>query len=111
MNKTLLLLACMLLLLAAITLALLAVSYHRITVVEGISGNPISGAYISVERASGEPEEVGQTGADGKLTVWTSPFPLPRIICAQSTFHPMGCVRAISLKRQVIELAVPAFAP
>jgi hypothetical protein len=110
-KKIVVLIACVILILAAITMAILATSYHRVVVVEGISGTPISGAYISIQRFSGSPEEVGRTDVNGKLTFWTSPLPFPKTICAQSTFYPMGCVSAISLTRQIIELAVPASTP
>ena len=111
MNKLYVLIACAVLFLAAITIAILAASYHRVIVVEGISGTPISGAYVFIERSSGSPEEVGRTDANGKLVFWTSPLPVPQTICAQSTFYPMNCVKAISLSRQLIELPVPASAP
>ena len=111
MNKKYVLIACAILFLASITIALLAASYHRVIVVEGISRTPISGAYISIQRSSGDPEEVGSTGANGKLIFWTSPLPVPQTICARSTFYPTSCVNAISLTRQIIELAVPALAP
>jgi hypothetical protein len=109
--KTLVLSACVFLLLAAVMAAFLAISYHRVVVVEGISGTPIPGAYISLERSSGSPEDAGQTDANGRLAFWTAPLPLPRLICAQSTFYPTACVSAIGLGRRTIQLAVPAGAP
>ena len=111
MNKLYVSIACVVLLLAAITAATLAASYHRVIVIEGVSGTPISGAYISIERSSGSSEEVGRTDDNGELVFWTKPLPLPRTICAQKTFHPTGCVNAIGLTRRTIELAVPASAP
>jgi hypothetical protein len=111
MNKHFVLIACLILLLASLAIAILAASYHRVVVVEGISGTPLPGAYISIQRSSGPPEEVGRTDGNGELAFWTSPLPVPQAICAQSTFHPLGCVNAINLKRQVIELAVPASVP
>jgi hypothetical protein len=111
MNKKLILIACILLLLAALVLAVLAISYHRVVVVEGIAGTPIPGAYISYEHSSGSPVEVGRTDANGELAFWTSPLRIPQRICAQSTFYATNCVGAISLKRQAIQLAVPAGSP
>jgi hypothetical protein len=97
MNKTVILIIFAILILAAITLAVLAASCHRILVIEGISGIPISGAYITIERSSGSPEDVGSTDENGELVFWTSPLPIPQIICAQKTFYPPGCVNAIGL--------------
>jgi hypothetical protein len=97
--------------LAIIFLVLLAVSYQRVIVIDGIGGLPISNAYITLERSSGSTEEVGQTDDDGRLVFWTSPLPLPRIICAQFTFYPPACMKAISLSPHLIELAVPAGTP
>lgn len=105
MKTTIILIVCVLL--AVLAAALLAVSYHRVVVVEAISGTPIPGAYISLERPSGAVVEVGQTGTDGKLAFWSAPLPLPRTICASSTFHPPACVSAIRLTTARIELAVP----
>jgi hypothetical protein len=111
MKKLLVLTACAVLLLTAAAVAVLAASYHRVVVVEAIGGAPISGAWISLQRSSGSPEEVGRTDANGRLVFWTAPLPVPRIICAQSTFYPTTCVSAISLSRHLIELPVPASAP
>jgi hypothetical protein len=111
MKKTLVLSACALLLLAAIMAAVLAICYHQVVVIEGLSGAAIPGAYIILERASGSPEEAGQTDANGRLSFWSAPLPLPRIICAQSTFYPAACVSAMGLKRHIIQLAVPASSP
>jgi len=95
----------------AVVTILLAVSFHRVVVVEGVGGNPLPGAYITIERSSGPPEEVGRTDDNGELAFWTSPIPLPRRICAQATFYPTMCVNAISLVQQRIELPVPDIAP
>jgi hypothetical protein len=111
MGKTLILSFCIILILAAILVAVLATSFHQVVVVEGISGTPIAGAYISLERASGSPEDVGRTDTNGRLAFWSTPIPLPRIICAQATFYPTACVSAIGLRRHIIELAVPDSVP
>ena len=111
MKRLLVLTACAVLLLAATTVAVLAASYHRVIVVEGISGTPISGAWIFLQRSSGSPEEVGRTDANGRLVFWTAPLPVPRIICAQTSFYPTTCVPVIGLSRHLIELPVPASAP
>ena len=105
MKITLILIVCALLAVLAVTV--LAVLYHRVVVVEAIGGTPIPGAYVRLERSSGEVEEVGQTGADGKLAFWTAPLPLPRTICASATFYPPACASAINLRTIRIELAVP----
>jgi hypothetical protein len=110
MNRLFALIA-FIILLATAAIAILAASYHRVVVVEGISGTPLPGAYISIQNAAGSPIEIGQTDANGKLTFWTSPLPVPQLICAQSTFYAMGCESAVSLDRHVIELAVPAVSP
>jgi hypothetical protein len=99
------------LLLAVLLAAVLAVCYHRVVVVESIGETPIPGAYITLERSSGSPEELGQTDPAGRLTFWSAPLPLPRLICAQSTFYPIACVSAISLQVRIIALAVPSAAP
>jgi hypothetical protein len=101
---------CIFLLLAAAT-AILAVSYYRVLVVEAISRVPIPGAYITLERSSGPSEETGQTDANGRLAFWNAPLPLPRHICAQSTFYPPACVGAIGFGQRIIQLAVPSGAP
>jgi hypothetical protein len=106
MSNLVVLIACYALLLAAILLALLAVSYHRVIVVDRRSGMPIPGALVSLERASGSCEEIGRTDASGRLTFWNSPLPLPQLICARSRLHPPACVSAISLGVQRIELGV-----
>jgi hypothetical protein len=111
MKKHLVLTVCVVLLLAATTAAVLSVSYHRVIVVEGIGGTPIPGAYVTLQRSSGSPEEVGRTDTNGRLVFWIFPLPFPRTICAQSTFYPMTCVSAISLSPHLIELPVPASAP
>jgi len=111
MKKGSVLTVCVVLLFIAIITAFLAVSYHRVMVVEGIGGTPIPGAYITIERSSGDPEEVGRTDANGRLVFWIPPLPLPRIICAQATFYPPACVSAIGLPPQRIELPVPASSP
>jgi hypothetical protein len=111
MKKGLVLTVCVVLLLAAITAAVLAASYQRVVVVEGIGGTPIPGAHVTLQRSSGSPEEVGRTDANGRLVFWIVPLPVPRTICAQSTFYPTTCVSAISLSPHLIELPVPASAP
>jgi hypothetical protein len=111
MNKSLVLIVGGILLLAVIAIAVLAVCYHRVAVVEGISGSPIAGAYILVQYSSGSQEEVGRTASNGKLAFWVNPLPLAKIICAQSTFYPPACTKAICLVEQRIELAVPAGVP
>jgi hypothetical protein len=111
MKKTLVLSACAFLLLAVIMIAILAISYHRVEVIDGISRTPMPGAYITLERASGSLEEAGQTDASGRLDFWSAPLPLPRIICAQYTFYATACANAIGLWRQIIELPVPPNAP
>ena len=108
MKRSLILYTCAALVLAALILAVLATCYHRVIVVDGIDSTPIPGAYISLERSSAASEEVGRTDANGKLTFWSTPLPLPRTICAQSTFYPLSCVRAIGLAPRIIELAVIA---
>ncbi len=86
----------------------LAISHHRVTVVDAISINPIGGAYITVDLVSGRTVEVGQADETGELDFWIAPLPLPARICAQALFYPPNCVNAISLVRQRIELAVPS---
>ena len=88
--------------------AVLAVSYHRVSVVDGVNFMPIGGAYISVTLTSGDVVEVGQADENGELSFWIAPLPLPRSICAQALFFPPNCVSAINLIRQRIELAVPS---
>jgi len=88
--------------------AVLAISYHRVSVVDGVSFLPIGGAYISVTLASVEVVKVGQADANGELSFWIAPLPLPRSICAQALFFPPNCVSGISLVRQRIELPVPS---
>ena len=105
------LIVCVILLLAATTTAVLAVPYQRVVVVEGFGGTPIPGAYVTLQRSSGSPEEVGRTNARASLVFWIVPLPVPRTICAQSTFYPTTCVSAISLSPHLIELPVPASAP
>ena len=111
MKKRLILTACAVLLLAAITVAVLAVSYHRVVVVDGIGGTPISGAYVYLQPSSGSPEEVGRTDANGIFVFWTAPLPIPRIICANAPFFAMNCVRGIGLTRVLIELPIPPSTP
>jgi hypothetical protein len=111
MNKILILTAVIFLLLAGITLAVMATCYHRVLVVEGTSGMPLEGAYITLERSSGASAEAGRTDANGRLAFWSTPLPLPRLICASSTFLPPACVGANGLTPRRIELAVPAGTP
>jgi hypothetical protein len=107
MNKTTVLILCVLLILAILLSAALAVTHQRVRVVEGISGVPIPGATISLERSSGSTEEIGQTDENGEIEFWVKPFPLPKLICVQKTFYPPGCVNAIGFSLKVVELAVP----
>ena len=85
------------------TAAVLAVCYHRIAIVDGVSFMPIGGAYISVNLASGDTLEVGQADENGELVFWIALLPLPRSICTRSLFFPPNCVNAIGLVRQHIE--------
>ena len=105
--KILTLIAGVILLLIAAAVTTIATCYHRVVVVDAIGGTPVSGAYISLQRSSGVSEEFGRTDANGKLVFWSTPLPLPRTICAESTFYPTACVSAISLSRHLIELPVP----
>ena len=104
--------ACATLIGAAIALALLTASHHRVVVLEGIGGRPIANAHVVLRRSSGPPEPVGRTDANGQLVFWTVPLPVPRLICAEAApFYPQTCVGAISLSRHFIEFPVPARAP
>jgi len=105
--KILTLIAGVVLLLIAAAVTAMATCYHRVVVVDAIGGTPIPGAYISLQRSSGVSEVFGRTDASGKLDFWSAPLPLPRTICAESTFYPTACVSAISLSRLLIELPVP----
>jgi hypothetical protein len=107
MKKTLLVILFLVLLLAAGILVLLGISRHRILVVDAIGRAPIPGAYIYLEYSSGPAREVGRTDENGRLTFWNPPFPVPRTICAESTFYPRACVGAIGLEEAVIEMPVP----
>ena len=111
MKKRLVLTACAVLLLASLIVSLLAVSYLRVEVVEGIGGTPISGAYVYLQQSTGSPEEVGRTDASGRFVFWTAPLPVPRIICANAPFYAMNCVRGIGLSRVIIELPIPPSTP
>ena len=111
MKKTNILIACAVLLIAAILVAILAASYHQVLVVAQGAESPISGADIYVQRSSGPSKLVGFTNDDGELIFWTSPLPVPRSICAQKDFYPTSCVSAQSLKRQIIEIAIPVANP
>jgi hypothetical protein len=105
------LITCAVLLLVAMVVSALVVSYHRVVVLDGINGTPLPGAYVTLERSSGLIQDVGRTDDNGELAFWNSPFPLPRLICAQYLFYASDCVNAISLSRHLIELAVPAGTP
>jgi len=111
MKKGLVLTACAVLLLAAVTVAVMAVSYHRVVVIEGIGGTPISGAYVYLQQSSGSPEEVGRTDASGIFVFWTAPLPVPRMICANAPYYAMNCVSGIGLSRVLIKLPIPPSAP
>jgi len=106
-SRTLIVLFCGFLLLATLTAAMLAVCHHRVRVVEGISGEPLEGAYVTVERSGQPTVEVGVTDADGELSFWTSPFAIPERVCAQKTFYAPDCIHGIRPGLQTIELAVP----
>jgi hypothetical protein len=107
MKKRLVLTACAVLVLSAVTAAILASSYHRVVVIEGISGIPIPDALVYLERSSGSPEEVGRTNVNGKFAFWSMPLPVPRIICAQTGFYPTTCVSAMGLSTHLIEFPIP----
>ena len=105
------LIVCAILLLAAMAVSALAVSYHRVLVVDAINRAPIPGAFVSLQRSSGLDQEVGRTDDKGELAFWNTPFPLPRLICVRYLFYAPTCENAISLSRHIIELAVPAGTP
>ena len=111
MKKRLILTTCAVLLLAAMTVAVLAVSYHRVVVVDGNGGTPIPGAFVYIPQSSGSPEEVGRTDASGRLVFWTAPLPVSRMICANAPFYAMNCVSGIGLLPVIIELPIPPSAP
>lgn len=90
-----------------LTIVILGLSYHHVSVVDGIAYEPLGHAYISVTLATGEVVEVGQANEEGELGFWIAPWTFPRHICAAYLFFPPNCVNAFSLGRQRIDLAVP----